>query len=176
LIEAQGFDSPDSSLFKKPDSDWKKDSDIFRAETMAKIDPTSQTKIYNEFGKTVFANWSQVDPGEKIEIYLKYKLPFNLLKQNETHPAPWAPLSRGEDLWEKILSAINPNEKKLSPYSILIQKQPGAQNTVVNSSLNLPENSKVIWKYPDNLTTIDDGWQVIEDLDADKNWGIIYSF
>ena len=62
------------SLFQKITNVKLGVPDILPKETMEFIN--TRYKIYKEAHKTVFANWSMVDPGETIVIYLKYKLPF----------------------------------------------------------------------------------------------------
>ncbi len=162
LLEAQGFRQPDGIYFEEPDLSWKSDPLVYRAETTAKIHEPSNTKIYNENNKTVFANWSMVDPGEAVTIYLKYRLPFLIEDKEET-----------TGLAEKINKIINPTQKHLYPYAILIQKQPGSIASHINSNLKVPEKFKSVWKYPDNLATVSDGWQINDKLNVDKYWAIL---
>lgn len=162
LLEAQGFKQPDNIYFEEPDLSWEKDPLVYRAETTAKIHEPSNTKIYNENGKTIFANWSMVDPGETITIYLKYRLPFRIEAKEEI-----------TGLMEKINKIINPTQKHLYPYAILIQKQPGSIASHINSNLKFPEKFKSIWKYPDNLATVFDGWQINDKLNVDKYWAVL---
>jgi hypothetical protein len=77
LIAASGFKQPDASYFSSPESTWKEDPDL-QNENQASTDPESGTKMYSENGKTVFANWSMLDPGETIQIRLQYELPFRI--------------------------------------------------------------------------------------------------
>jgi len=72
LIKARGFWPIDEGLFSKPEDGWKVDPDLL-AEREAYIDTDSWTKVYEESGKTVFANWSWVNPGEKVVVSIKYK-------------------------------------------------------------------------------------------------------
>jgi len=74
LLLAEGFSTIDLELFENTQG---LDSDISLAlvETDTKIESASQTKIYNESEKTVFANWFQIEPGEEKSVTLKYKLP-----------------------------------------------------------------------------------------------------
>ncbi len=69
FISATGFRIPDSHYFSYP-SDYAQKLDSLEAETNAIIDESSKTKIYQEFNKTVFANWTMVDPGESVEVTL----------------------------------------------------------------------------------------------------------
>jgi len=162
LLEAQGFRQPDEIYFEKAEIEWQKDPLVFQAETTARLHEPSGTKIYNESGKTVFANWSMVDPGESVTIYLKYKLPFNLEKEQEEN-----------SLVDKIKDLINPAQIELYPYAMLLQKQAGAMASNINSSLILPGNFKIAWKYPKDLSTTQDGWQISDELDADRYWAVL---
>jgi len=162
LMEAHGFEQPDKIYFENPDESWQIDPLISETEGQAKTDEESGTKIYSEAGKTVFANWSMVDPGQTAEIYLKYKLPFKLEKK-----------AKQPDIWEKIKRLINPSQKDLFVYSFYAQKQPGSINSRINTSLNLPANFGVVWKYPEGAGINLNGWQIEADLATDKYWAVL---
>src|SRR5690606_30059995 len=78
LISAQGFVAPPASLFEQPGADWLKDSDLQASQASYHVHPESGTETYQESGKTVFANWIQVDPGQTAEIKLVYRTPVNI--------------------------------------------------------------------------------------------------
>ncbi|MEK7075825.1 MAG: hypothetical protein AAB948_03485, partial [Patescibacteria group bacterium] len=80
------------------------------------VDQTSGTIEVIEAGKTYFANWIEVLPGEEAVVTLKYRLPFNLDDSRK--------------------------------YSLLLQKQPGANPLKIDYSLKT--NAKVLW-YTGNL-------------------------
>lgn len=162
LLEAQGFRQPDPIYFEEPDISWQPDPLIYRTETMAKVHGASGTKIYEEEGKTVFANWTMVDPGESITIYLKYKLPF-ILKD----------LEEDNSFLAKVKNLLNPTQKKLFPYTLFFQKQAGAMPSEINSNLKLSDNFRIVWKYPKNLPTISEGWQISDELNIDKYWAVL---
>ena len=161
LLSAEGFLSPDAKYLQdRPDSTMENDP-LLAAENSAAEDPSSGTKIYTEKGKTVFANWSMVDPGESVTITLQYRLPFNFF----TAPA--------DDSWLKRLNNwLNPDSQKLWPYSLLVQKQPGAAASDFQGRLVLPTGASVFWHYPENLDTTD-GWEINDQLNADKYWSIL---
>ncbi|MFA4941977.1 MAG: DUF4012 domain-containing protein, partial [Patescibacteria group bacterium] len=162
LLEAQGFRKPDEIYFEKPDENWAKDSLVYQEETNSKIHEPSGTRIYEENSKTVFANWTMVDPGESTVIYLKYKLPF-VLEENE----------QAESFWNKLKRIANPGQRELFPYTLLAQKQAGSIGSEINSSLKLPDNFKIVWKYPNDLNLSNEGWQVNSKLDTDKYWAVL---
>jgi hypothetical protein len=163
LIEAGGFKKPDEIYFEKSEVAYEIDPEIKNWEQRAQTDESSGTKIYKENGKTVFANWLMVDPGEEKTVYLKYKLPF-VLKPKEKN---------NTGLIDKILALANPTKQELFAYSAYYQKQPGSIGSRINSTLVLPENYKSVWKYPNILNSADDGWQSSDVLKTDKYYALI---
>ena len=161
LIEASGFTRPNDIYFDTPGDNWQEDMDVSRWEGDARIDEASGTKIYEESGKTVFANWSMVDPGETITVYLKYKLPFRFQEKE-----PYT-------VMEKINESLNPAQKDLYSYSLLVQKQAGSYNSRINSSLILPDDMNIVWYFSEELNGGENGWRINEPLDTDKYWAAI---
>lgn len=160
LISATGFKSPDQSLFEIPDPKSEQDPDL-QNERQASIDVATGTKIYIEKNKTVFANWSMVDPGETTIITFQYKLPFKIRMQ--------APAVVG---WRAILKKfieIDPS----SQYSLLIQKQPGALTTKVQSSLTFENDVDIYWGRPVEAIN-KNGWNFSTTLDTDKYTAILF--
>jgi hypothetical protein len=168
LLDASGFRGPDPIYFSLPDSSWQIDSDVAAEEgDNATIDRDHlNTKIYSEGGKTVFANWSMIDPGDTGVITLKYRLPFKL----ESLPEPKVEKRGLEAIIDKMVKVEDKNQ---SVYSLLVQKQPGAVFTSVNSELSLPADFRISWNYPENLFVKDRSWRVGGHLDSDKYWAVI---
>ncbi|HNX11087.1 MAG TPA: DUF4012 domain-containing protein [bacterium] len=137
LISASGFESPDAAAFETPIAAAETNSFIQENEVSAEIDSRSNTKIYSEDGKTVFANWSIVDPGETALINLRYELPFALKK---------APVS---GFWNKIRSLWKKENKYR--YSLLVQSQPGALNRSFYWNLVNQSRHQIAWQYPNDL-------------------------
>ncbi len=162
LIEAQGFVRPEAEFFEEPEKNWIKDPDVSSGEERAVTDVPSGTKIYNEFGKTVFANWSMVDPGETVIVYLKYRLPFKLEETIEP-----------ENFISRMENILNPAKKQLTPYALFVQKQPGSLGSGFTSVLKLPANFKVFWHYPEGLEISSGGWLVDDKLAVDKYWAVL---
>ncbi|OGI34436.1 MAG: hypothetical protein A2407_04055 [Candidatus Moranbacteria bacterium RIFOXYC1_FULL_44_8] len=124
LLEASG----QTREFVSPPLDYqslqfKKDPQVSQIEEATTIDEASGTRIYTEDGKTVFANWVYVSPGETVTLKYKYQLPFKLFFDDLHHPA--------------------------ESFSILYQKQSGSVGSSLFSSVRFPSSYKVIWKYPD---------------------------
>ena len=162
LIETLGFTRPDEGYFEKPASWWEKDPDVVKSENKGRIDIESGTKIYEDGDKTVFANWSMVEPEETTTIYLKYLLPFRL---NE--------IEQDENIFNKIKSYLNPTQKQLIPYALLAQKQPGSIGSEINSTLKLPFNMETVWQYPAKINVSTNGWQINDQLNIDRFWAVL---
>jgi hypothetical protein len=160
LLSASGFQVPDASYFEEPDSSWQ-DSKFLANEEAATTDPASGAQIYEEDGKTVFAGWVMVDPGQTAEINFSYELPFNFFDAQQNNGF----LSKLNDL-------LNPDSKNLWPYSLLVQKQPGAAASEFHSRLELSEAVEVFWKHPDNLSWAS-GWEIFGQINADKYFSVL---
>ncbi len=158
LIEARGFSKINPDLFEHPDPSWKNDIDVLKSEGRATLDVLSGTKIYKEDNKTVFANWSMLDPGKELEIVLKYKLPFKVKKK------------QGNTLKDRFYNFMNPMQKELYPFSFLWQKQPGSLNTVFENHLSYPESWRVLWLYKN------ENFNQKGDLNSDKYWALSFEF
>ncbi|MGI6348098.1 MAG: DUF4012 domain-containing protein [Patescibacteria group bacterium] len=119
LVRAQGFVAPDKEYFKKSEDFLEKNEILESSENRAELDLESGTKIYQESGKTVFANWTMLDPGQSQVIEIEYQLPFRL----------------------SFSSSLN--------YSLLWQKQAGASKTKFKYDFSNSSPLRVIWSYPE---------------------------
>ena len=163
LISASGFKTPDSKFFSYPEA-HAKELDSLEAERQALIDQSTNTKIYQESGKTVFANWTMVDPGESVEITLKYKLSFNF---NNIEPE--------YDWFDKIKHKVLGESPDLIPYSLLVQKQPGSINNTLVSHLTIEgDNYKVLWSSENIQNIKNNTWNFNSSLETDKYFGALW--
>jgi hypothetical protein len=142
LISSSGFISPDSSYFEKPDPAWETNEFIANTEDLAITEADTGTKIYQENGKTVFANWLMLDPGNSATVTFKYKLPFNLWQQEQK-----------TDFLSRLNNWLNSSANNFYNYSLLLQKQPGAENESFVTELKLPSFTKLIWNSVDGSLT-----------------------
>ncbi len=170
LLDTGGWQAPDPIYFNTSSPSGIVDPDVAAEEgNNAVIDTAhASTKIYTDSGKTVFANWSMADPGQTAVITVKYQLPFKLENSTTTEVAK----SGLEGLIDKMAQSNDADEMV---YSLLWQKQPGAASTTVASTLSLPDNFKVDWNYPSDLTVGTNGWQTATPLDSDKYWAAVIS-
>lgn len=164
LLSASGFSAPDASYFERPDESWQ-DSQFLDMENKAYVDARQGIKIYQENGKTVFAGWVMVDPGESKNIEISYELPFNLFSKNVN-------LSEGQSLWGQINRVINKDNSDLQVYSLLLQKQPGAKASQFNSYLKLPASVKLKFKHPQDLIW-NNGWSIKDEINRDKYYYLL---
>jgi len=144
LISSEGWRQPEVTI-EGPDPSWEFDQDLLN-ESEADRDPVTGTIIYRELDKTVFANWSMVDPGEMAVIKLVYKLPF-----------------------KAVLDTNGKSETAIYKYTLMAQKQSGSHNSEISSSLVLPANLSVAWRYPEQNT--DSFYQ----QNVDRMWGYLIS-
>lgn len=169
LINAAGFDGrPSEVYFEDPLDDWEKHPLLQKQEqtmTTRKNDlHIYDTEIYkNGKNKTVFANWSILDPGETEVIKLKYELPFKLTKNTQEEQSGLA-----KNLLEE-------EQTELYPYSLYIQRQPGTKPDTVQmeSELILPSNYSFVWKYPKKVELQQYSAGLRANLNKDKYWAVL---
>jgi hypothetical protein len=132
---------------------FKQDPQLNMEEGSQIIDKESGTRIYEDSGKTVFANWVYVSPQETATIKYSYLLPFKL---------------------DTNLTA-NPSES----YSVLFQKQSGSLGSAISSTIVYPNFYKLIWKYPEQnvSNSSEDGKAAVslsDKLNTDKFFGLAF--
>ncbi len=129
---------------------FKRDSDVQNEEQSMVIDPESGTKIYQEAGKTVFANWTYVSPQETMTITYKYLLPFTLFK-----------------------ITVNENEQADS-YSLVAQKQSGSIGSTFSSDIKYPKNYEIKWNFPSGNLGSDNEIKNVTKLNIDRFFGAVF--
>lgn len=157
LISAQGFEPISADIYPQPTIQTEPDKDLSIIESTKKIETYSQTEIFEENSKTVFANWIQVEPQTKKTVTIKYEIPKGL--NHETKETSWI---------EKVT-----NQDELKAYSLLIQKQTGVQRKF---KVNITTDSKYnfIWSYPSTLEPHGKEYSTQEfDLEKDAFLGIV---
>ncbi len=122
--------------------DFQSDPRVVEEEQGMIVDDKTGTRIYEQNNKTVFANWVYVSPQETVTIEYTYELPFRIRLAQKG----------GADT-----------------YSILFQKQAGSRGSRLISKINLPENMRYVWSYPQN--TGDTQWKTT--LKTDQLRGVV---
>lgn len=127
---------------------FKKDAQVQMEEDSLQIDEDSGTRIYDDSGKTVFANWAYVSPQETVVITYKYLLPFKLTTNDKNRPA--------------------------DSYSLLVQKQSGSLGDEFVSEISFADNYKMIWNYPDDVARDSQNIKVETSLKTDQFIGAAF--
>lgn len=120
LIEAKGFDDSFYNVLLPENEDATYDPELAESEGKAKVDELSKTRIYTESGKTVFGNFMGVEVGMTKVVQIKYRLPFKVQ-----------------------LSPTDP----VSHYTMLFQKQSGANPIEVEYLVTYPWMYLATWQY-----------------------------
>lgn len=78
FISATGFSTIPVEEYQKLPDGTTADKLLVSVEGRIIIDEASGTRINDEFGKTVFGNWTVIDPGQTATFSVSYRLPFKL--------------------------------------------------------------------------------------------------
>ncbi len=158
LLRAEGFDQPEERFFKEPETELRKHELVAAKEESLNYHQPSETRVYQEFDKTVFANWSMLDPGEVEVIELSYKLPFKL-KEEEEGP---------KSLWERVKKRFGPEKENYLTHSLLVQRQAGSSPTKFNSVVFWPDELTMTWSHPGEISENKNNWFFSQELGKDK--------
>lgn len=138
LLAADGFEAPADSAFEVSDVPLARDEDLELVMSDVGKDAVSGTDTWSENGKTVFGNWMQTKPGETQTVRFTYRLPFTV-----------APNTTG------FLAAAEHTLGfgGVAPYTLLLQKQPGADTRVTNVRVTLPNGMSTVFASDSALTS-----------------------
>ncbi len=146
LLQAEGYTREvNSSPLDYEKLGFVPDKDVLNEEKSTKVDPATGTLIYEDSGKTVFANWTYVSPGETLTLKYVYLLPFKISFDDLKKPA--------------------------DTYSLLIQKQSGGDNSEIKSTVNGLENFDEVFSYSDKIDF--PNWKIEEKFSKDLFAGIV---
>lgn len=77
LIEAEGFTNDDlSDRLKTTEEELIQDPELSHIKSTRLTDVVSGVEIYEETGKTVFAHWLGLKPGQTKTVTIRYRLPY----------------------------------------------------------------------------------------------------
>jgi hypothetical protein len=136
LLYATGFSEIPETAFEKSDVPLEDDRLLTAIQGEVTLDPVTKMTINNEFHKTVFGAWIQIDAGESKTAVIKYKLPFKL-DFNKIEDGGWFSEPKTASVY----------------HSLLLQKQSGAQNIDYHIKIQTPFGKNVSWQYPAGSTT-----------------------
>jgi hypothetical protein len=135
LLSASGFTPPDASLYEFAPDDYVVDDDLLYAMDTLAEHGESGTAVYEEFGKTVFGNWTQTKPGTSTTYSFTYRLPFVLDRER-----PEGMLAATRNLLGAPATA---------EYTIAVQKQSGITDRDTRVSMVVPDAFAPIWTSHD---------------------------
>ena len=148
LLNATGFSPPPPSYFRPVPEGAEVDQDLVELEHEVAVDPSSGTRITDEFGKTVFANWSALSPGQSQTLTIVYRLPLRLEQK-----VGWQDLRR---------------------YHIYFQRQAGVKPIDFTSTFKYPDGWRLRWQEnSDQLQAIEQGIVFKSDWQQDGYYGLI---
>ncbi len=165
LLSAGGdFEAPRENLFIPREESYGDDPEVVAPLANAALDRASGTRIYDELGKTVFANWMRLLPGESKTVRFTYELPFRVTvpKQVEGLAAALAALSGAPERGR---------------YTLLMQKQSGAEERYVTVRVRPPQGMRPLAALPDELTlTASDARLDVWHQETDRFLGVLFGF
>ncbi|MEK7105473.1 MAG: DUF4012 domain-containing protein [Patescibacteria group bacterium] len=134
LLSATGDIHPPSQTLFQKDLTLDQDAEVAALNKDSKVDVGSGTRVTQEFGKTVFGNWTQTMPGAASTVTFTYRLPFRV----ETNQG---------GLWNHLKAALGVNEH--ATYSLFIQKQPGVVHRTTTAAFRSAANTSLLWSSDD---------------------------
>ena len=164
LLEAKGFEYPPESLFKVPNKEYKDHPLVKKKKKDAETDLESGTKISNQFGKTIFSNWIITEPGQTSRAVLQYKLPFKVSEQKKKN-------IEGSSTWKQLFLGKN-KQRKVLPYSMLLQKQSGTNYNYLHR-IQVTGEWVPVWSSNEGINFTESAAEYDTVLDADKKYGVL---
>lgn len=130
LISADGFSPPASDLFKPVEDADPEDMDLQSRESNRR-DGVNGVKITDEFGRTAFGGWVQLEPGESKTTVFTYRLPFTAMDIASRLRPDGAPAA----------DAIRP------AYTALYTSQSGKPERTLISRTSVPADWTLAWSH-----------------------------
>lgn len=148
LLEASGFSPPDPTLFKQPLPEDSVDQDLATLVQRERPSRVPEVTVTDEFNRTAFGGWVQLEPGATKTTRFRYRLPFTT-----------------QDLARA--AALGDTEEALhrAAYTLLLSSQSGKTDRTITSRIVLPENWKQVWTNVPHATTTHFGFSGVWDRD-----------
>lgn len=150
LIDATGFKKPDGIFFDAPAPNAVTPKSLF-SEKSAIEDPGTGVLVYDELGRTVFADWIITDPQQTETVRLVYQLPFRY-NFRDNDPSWWSYLTKSEDV---------------ARYQFDWTQQPGIKPVSFTYTLSSQSPLKNITSSPE-VEALSDGWHWESIMTQDK--------
>lgn len=126
LISAEGFNAPSEELFDEIPDYEKQDKDLARL-VEARRTTANGVNITEEFGRTAFGGWVQVDVGQTTETTFTYKLPFTVF-----------------DLARKLSKGVDETRADAA-YLMLYTSQSGKPDRQIDVEISYPDDWQMRW-------------------------------
>lgn len=174
LLAAQGFYEPLPQEFSSPSSGFREDDYLRTIEAKPIVDEQTGTRMTEEFGKTVFANYVKVKPGESTTVSITYSLPTSLEFKNEGKQNM---VAQYFDKFVRSLGFSINDYQEVAMYTSFWQKQSGQNNTQIVHELRLPQAwaVSVSPSLQDKIAQDNGNIYFQADLLKDAFWGVILS-
>lgn len=130
FITGTGFELPPSDFFQQAEYPLTIDEDLELMMQNVTKDPSTETDIWNEQGKTVLGNWIQTAPGETQTVSFTYRLPWNAIRST---PSP---------IWSFAKQVLGAHEAM--SYALVVQKQSGVTQNVF-ARVHVPDSFSRVW-------------------------------
>jgi hypothetical protein len=141
LISADGFQPPASTLFKKPLDTDQPDPDVTAAEQRPRLGPNN-VRITDEFGRTAFGGWVQLEPGATATTTFTYRLPFTAYDiASRLHPE----------------GAPAPDARRPA-YMALYTSQSGKDDRRIVTDIHVPASWTSVWTSGGASLGLDADW------------------
>lgn len=152
LTAAEGFSRIDPKRSLLPDPSGTTAPFLAEIEGRPVIDEQTGMRVSEEFGKTVFANWLEVQAGSTARATLTYRLPFRVLAKRTLF------------------------KRTAGEYSLFVQKQAGANRRFLIHQLDAPAAYALRWVGPESsaAATGENGLQWSQPLTTDTLFGAIF--
>ncbi len=128
LMTATGFQTPSSTLFKKPEAEDRIDSDLAASEGHAEL-VAGGVRVSDEGSRTVFGGWAQLDPGATQQLTYTYRLPFTV-----------------RDIYGHLDAAPDEQIGGRTAYLLLLTSQSGKTTRTIHLSIHMPDTWTIPWK------------------------------
>lgn len=128
LVSASGFKPPAPDLFEVPLPTDPEDTDVTANELHPHIGP-GNVRVTDEFGRTVFGGWIQLEPGETAVTMFEYRLPFTV-----------------DEIASRLQEGVTRATNIRGPaYVLQLTSQSGKPERVMKSTVELPADWRVSW-------------------------------
>ena len=174
LISARGFTPPATDEFSSPRAGYSEDSLLTEIEKNPTTDEISGTRITEEFGKTVFANWMILVPGEEQEVVLTYSLPTPVVFKSPEEKNIF--IKTIDNIISKI--GVFPQESQsIALHTLFIQKQSGQLPYDFSQEIYYPTSWQALISSVLKDKTAQQGSKIFyqNQIFSDQLWGLIFS-